>query len=725
MYQSSYRRFLSLVFAILASVLVISNAILPRVVTAVQADPVISSGAGIPSDSALDLLPAFTFSAAAQPVVNNAVPGRTAVFTHTLTNDGNGTDTFTIIITPPGGWTADPIEPISLDSNESRQVVVRVGVPAGQGGGSYQFDVTAQSTSTPTLVAQTRQDTVVVVGAAVPRLSPPQTKGATLPLPTTVVFTHILTNTGNQAGTFSLAASVVGAPSGWSAIPSQPSCSLVQNASCTFTVHVTVPADAPFGPTGVVVTASIFGPPLASDSVTDFVQGPPFTFSAATQPTVNNAVPGRTAVFTHTLTNDGNGTGTFTVIITPPGGWTADPIEPISLDSNESRQVVVRVGVPAGQGGGSYQFDVAAQSTSTPTLVAQTRTDTVVVIGAAVPRLSPPQTKGATLPLPTTVVFTHILTNTGNQAGTFSLAASVVGAPAGWSAVLSQPSCSLVQNASCIFTVHVTVPAGAPVGLTGIIVTASPSGPPPISESVTDFVRVRAPNTPTATPTETPTPTNMPTNTPSATATPTNTPTATTTNTPTATSTPTNAPTSTSMPPTNTPTPPAGPPTCNGQTATIYVNGQGRIVGGKDNGKVYRGKLNGTSANDVIVGTTGNDVIDAKAGNDLLCGLGGNDKLTGDDGNDIIYGGEGTDTLKGSGGTDTLYGEGGDDNLDGDSANDTLNGGSGKDILDGDSGNDTLTGGPYADHFKGGSDTDTATDYAPAEGDTRSSVENV
>jgi hypothetical protein len=48
MYQSSYRRFLSLVFAVLASVLVIGNAILPRVVTAVQADPVISSGRASP-----------------------------------------------------------------------------------------------------------------------------------------------------------------------------------------------------------------------------------------------------------------------------------------------------------------------------------------------------------------------------------------------------------------------------------------------------------------------------------------------------------------------------------------------------------------------------------------------------------------------------------------------------------------------------------------------------
>ncbi|HET9220935.1 MAG TPA: hypothetical protein VFO07_00440, partial [Roseiflexaceae bacterium] len=139
------------------------------------------------------------------------------------------------------------------------------------------------------------------------------------------------------------------------------------------------------------------------------------------------------------------------------------------------------------------------------------------------------------------------------------------------------------------------------------------------------------------------------------------------------------------------------PPGCGGQTATIYVNPQGRIVGGKDNGKLYAGLLNGTTGNDVIVGTAGNDHLDAKAGNDILCGLGGDDQLTGDDGADIIYGGEGRDTLKGSAHNDTMYGEGGDDNLDGDSGNDTLDGGAGADFLDGDGDNDTLSGGANAD----------------------------
>jgi Ca2+-binding RTX toxin-like protein len=111
-------------------------------------------------------------------------------------------------------------------------------------------------------------------------------------------------------------------------------------------------------------------------------------------------------------------------------------------------------------------------------------------------------------------------------------------------------------------------------------------------------------------------------------------------------------------------------PSCAGQPATIYVDGQGRIVGGPHNGKLYRGKLHGTSGADVMVGTSGPDEIDGKSGNDRICGLGGND------------------TLKGG------------------------------------SGNDTLEGGPGADQFKGGSGTDTVIDFNPGQGDTKTSVEN-
>src|ERR1051325_7082940 len=62
----------------------------------------------------------------------------------------------------------------------------------------------------------------------------------------------------------------------------------------------------------------------------------------------------------------------------------------------------------------------------------------------------------------------------------------------------------------------------------------------------------------------------------------------------------------------------ADAPTCQGQTATIYVD-TGVIVGGPDDGQAYASTLNGTGGDDVIVGTVGNDVINGNGGTDTIC----------------------------------------------------------------------------------------------------------
>ena len=129
-------------------------------------------------------------------------------------------------------------------------------------------------------------------------------------------------------------------------------------------------------------------------------------------------------------------------------------------------------------------------------------------------------------------------------------------------------------------------------------------------------------------------------------------------------------------------------PMCNGQTATVYVNAQGIIVGGAKNGQVFQGALPGTAGADVIVGTNGRDEISARGGNDVVCGGGNNDELEGGAGRDRIFGEDGNDILAGEGG------------------------------------NDTLTGGLGADRFRGGDGTDTATDFTPAQGDIKFGVEN-
>ncbi len=98
---------------------------------------------------------------------------------------------------------------------------------------------------------------------------------------------------------------------------------------------------------------------------------------------------------------------------------------------------------------------------------------------------------------------------------------------------------------------------------------------------------------------------------------------------------------------------------CAGRDATIYVDGDGVVRGGKNDGKVYHGVLVGTAGDDVIVGTSGDDLIQGLAGKDLICGGRGDDQLLGGSGDDMMLGGPGNDVLKGQGGSDYL--DGGED----------------------------------------------------------------
>jgi Ca2+-binding RTX toxin-like protein len=95
-------------------------------------------------------------------------------------------------------------------------------------------------------------------------------------------------------------------------------------------------------------------------------------------------------------------------------------------------------------------------------------------------------------------------------------------------------------------------------------------------------------------------------------------------------------------------------PQCDGQSATIYVNANGTVVGGPHNGNPYRGWLVGTLGADVMVGTDGRDRINGLNGDDVICGGVGPDTLIGWRGNDSLFGDEGRDSLWGYFGSDTL-----------------------------------------------------------------------
>ncbi len=157
----------------------------------------------------------------------------------------------------------------------------------------------------------------------------------------------------------------------------------------------------------------------------------------------------------------------------------------------------------------------------------------------------------------------------------------------------------------------------------------------------------------------------------------------------------------------------AAVPLCNGVAATIYVNGNGIIVGGPQNGQMYAGSLQGTSGPDVMVGTNGSDTIGGKAGNDTICGRDGGDILYGDADDDFINGEGANDIVIGGLGNDFLVGSAGNEILNGDDGNDIACAGPGTDMLNGNKGSDKLDGGPGSDMLDGGDGTDTCNDGTP------------
>lgn len=425
-------------------------------------------------------------------LTSQVTPGNFADYTHTITNNGNGQDTVTLtaVKTAASATVSFPNgNSCTLAAGASCTRVVRVTIAAGSTDAVNITTVTATSQVNSSVTA-TATDTTQIQQVAVPQLSAGTTQ--TVSPPTTVQFTHTLTNVGAASGQFTASVSLSPALSGWSATvsPSTP-ITLAPGANQTITISVVVPAGAAVG-TDVVANLTVVSSDNASAQASDTIKialVPSFQFSAAASPTVN-ANPGQSVSFVHTLTNNGNGQDVFTVSMTGSSGLTnisRTPSGNITLNPGQSATVTITADVVNGALAGNQTINVTARRVATPTLDIS-HTDTVVVQGAAVAQLSASQTLTTTLPLPSVLTFTHTLTNVGNQSGNFTVDAM---GPSGWSVTTSSPACltGLAPSATCQFTVQVSVPAGTLAAEYPIAVSASTGG---IAIMVLDYVRVLA-----------------------------------------------------------------------------------------------------------------------------------------------------------------------------------------------------------------------------------------
>ncbi|MEN9934086.1 MAG: hypothetical protein RLZZ387_665 [Chloroflexota bacterium] len=424
------------------------------------------------------LLPRFELDAATTPL--DAAPGETVVFTHTLRNTSNGPDRFTVVVTPTAGLenvTVTPPSPVAVEQGDEVEVVVRARVRAFTAPGAQSLEVSAQTVSSPRPAPAVLTDVVNVLSVAGIDLSPAQTKPV-LSTPAGVSFTHTITNVGNVAGTFSVTPSLVGAAPGWTLDPlvaeDPAGCltNLASGATCDITVTVNVPDD-PLPQNrdyGVRIDVSAGG---ASASVTDVVAVGPIARVAFAPDRSGSTAPDTPIEYSHTLTNTGNITASFTLSVdAAPAGWPAPQIIPTTLPSvgpgiTQTVRVVVTppVNAPAG---GPFDVRVTATSSAAPGVTASV-TDTTTVLTAPAGRLTPAEQTLPVFPTPAesdTATFGLSLANTGNTAISYTLGLVPLAPLAGWTGLIT-PTETGVLPASVSGTRQVTVTVTAPAGATG------------------------------------------------------------------------------------------------------------------------------------------------------------------------------------------------------------------------------------------------------------------
>lgn len=422
------------------------------------------------------------------------VPGTTVRFTYVLTNTGNGVDSFALDSSvPPDGVTlVDVTATPSLDNlaaGASSEVQIRYAVDSTALAGTYPLTLTARAVGglEPPAPAVRSIELVVVAGGSVvlsPDLvAPPEVDlaGATQPVAVTVVFTA--TNTGNAAAPI-VPGPVTGLPFGWTGVVTDNACpsdlpGLAPAASCQFTVTVTVPPTAEAGVTDLIVAATADNSaqtnptvPNVTDEATLRVQVA-VVRGVALRPDdlVQQALPGETVTFVHTLENTGNVPDSYTLSVSQTAtlpAWTVNltPTEVSDLARAGTRTLTTTTVVPANLLAGEEQrLTVRAVGVNDGPAAEVTA---VVTIGSLVAGELLDSPRGNVDVGGTTTTYAITVRNTGTERTSYTLVLSDT--LPGWRSEVGTATPALLPGMTGTVTINVTAPPEAVRGDTNTTV---------------------------------------------------------------------------------------------------------------------------------------------------------------------------------------------------------------------------------------------------------------
>ncbi len=333
----------------------------------------------ITDEGPLDKTEEFTVTAIADVAMTmtplnqmrKADPGP-VVYTHTLTNQSAVNDVFSLTHHTSQDWNVvyRP-NPVALgyrgQPNDEATVWVTVTVPADAVSDTKDIMVLTTTSSVDPKVSVRVTDTTLVRLAPDVVAQPQQKTQATDP-GTEITYTFTLTNTGNGQDAFDL---TVGSALGW---PIQVTPSQTQKLDYGEMITVSVILTVPLGSGGLLdtltLTATSHSDPnmVASFTATTTVNHDP---AVSLQPNrAATAWSGQTAVYTHTLTNLGNGPDVFDIAHHSSQGWPVTYTTPIAVGYNQTATAWVTVTVPASQEGVEHTTTVTATSQADATVFA-------------------------------------------------------------------------------------------------------------------------------------------------------------------------------------------------------------------------------------------------------------------------------------------------------------------------------------------------------------------
>ena len=413
--------------------------------------------------------PGLTFVPDPTPGSNakTTAPGVPVTYQHKLTNTGNGTDSFTISVTPPNGWAYSllPTTVANLAPSASAIVTLVLTPTAGiSSPPSYDAVVTARSVASPS-VAATITDTTTITSSAVPLILSSVAAPAAADPGATVALTYTLQNAGNLSGTFDLSLS---APAGWTITsPVTPSVALAPGASTTVTATVQVAANARAGAYQATLTATnqadtnvkVSGAAtITVNKIAAIALGPDISDPTA-------YTPGRVVTYTTTLQNNGNFTDTISLAASTSRGWPVALLpSSTALGPGASTPIEVALTIPPGQVALPPNITVitATSSLASTPPVSDTAVITTSIAEVAAVTLAPAQ-QTQSLIESKPVTFTFSLLNSGSISQSFEL--SVSGLPNGWQATVTPTQTATLQpNESVNVQLVVVAPGGLTTG---------------------------------------------------------------------------------------------------------------------------------------------------------------------------------------------------------------------------------------------------------------------